>query len=153
MLSKGLEGPKSSFWGEEKRQGSLCAAQHAAPRGKLGGDKSYDRPGKGWACSHLPTLCGRCSSHRWGAGERPSTWMTTKRWGSLAMRENSATSSRNLGRHSESIIQPGGTRKLSIPVLAAAFGQPRPHSLVCFRHPLLVSIALSRLRKDTRLWS
>lgn len=33
--------------------------------------------------------------------------MTTKRWGSRAMRENSVTSSRNLGRHSESIIQPG----------------------------------------------
>lgn len=32
--------------------------------------------------------------------------MTTKRWGSLAMRENSDTNSRNLGRHSESIIQP-----------------------------------------------
>lgn len=42
--------------------------------------------------------------------ERPRTWMTTKRWGSLAMRENSATSSRNRGRHSESIIQPGAGR-------------------------------------------
>lgn len=37
--------------------------------------------------------------------------MTTKRWGSLAIRENSATNSRNRGRHSESIIQPGGRRE------------------------------------------
>lgn len=52
--------------------------------------------------------------------------MTTKRWGSLAMRENSATSSRNRGRHSESIIQPGGRRKLNISGPEAACVLPRP---------------------------
>ena len=66
-------------------------------------------------------------SHRQGWGERFSTGMTTKRWGSLAMRENSVTNSRNLGRHSESIIQPGGGQEPGISVLAAACMQrPSP---------------------------
>lgn len=80
--------------------------------------------------------------------------MTTKRWGSLAIRENSATNSRNLGRHSESIIQPGGRRGLGVSVLAAA-SRVAPH-----RHPprsrqsqVLESQALRWWGRGTRLGS
>lgn len=66
------------------------------------------RPGTQESFSLSSLLRESALSHRQGWGGRFSTWMTTKRWGSLAMRENSATNSRNLGRHSESIIQPGG---------------------------------------------
>lgn len=65
-------------------------------------------------------------SHRQGQGGKASTWMTTKRWGSLAMRENSATNSRNRGRHSESIIQPGDRRKLSICFRCSLCAAPPP---------------------------
>lgn len=74
--------------GEEEAQGGKLAEGKGLP---------------GVPCSH-PCPVGVV----WQNGaRRPSTWMTTKRCGSLAMRENSDTNSRNLGRHSESIIQPG----------------------------------------------
>lgn len=61
--------------------------------------------------------------------------MTTKRWGSLAMRENSDTNSRNLGRHSESIIQP------TVRESSASLSQDQAQDQLCSPFLLLFSLA------------
>lgn len=87
-----------------RRREVLCRRHDESGKGP--GREAWDQGGGGWS----------------------GTWITTKRWGSLAMRENSVTNSRNRGRHSESIIQPGGGRRLSISVPGALGVRPRPPS-------------------------